>query len=189
MDRLERITVPVSWKAGQQATSPGLLTGYASTFGNVDRGLDVVAPGAFAEAVASISETNPVPLLADHMATTGSVVGSIIEAREDKHGLVIVARLSAAPSAQDTAIKLREGHLSKLSIGYEAIASHDEQRDGRTVRVLDRVRLWETSVVVFPMNPEATISTVKSLAVDDRARRLLDEWLATEAALCPPRGR
>ncbi len=48
-----------------------------------------------------------------------------------------------------------EGHLSKLSIGYEALADHYEEREGKRVRVLDRIRLWETSVVVFPMNPLA----------------------------------
>lgn len=172
---LEQLVVPVEWKAEEDG---GVLVGYASTFGNVDLGGDVVVKGAFAKSVQRIKKEG-IPLLADHVPATTHVLGTIFDAKEDNNGLVIRARLSSAPSAQDIRTKLVEGHLNRLSIGYETLDdSIEEQSDGRRVRLLKEVKLWETSVVVFPMNPEAVISRVKSVAAElvpaDR-KRLLEQ--------------
>jgi len=156
---LARLTVPVEWKAVDRS---GTLTGYLSTFGNVDLGGDVVMPGAFADSVAAINAGAPIPLLADHMATTAHVLGSIVAAREDPHGLVIAATFSAAPDAQSVRTKALEGHLSRMSMGYETLDESYEDLDGQRVRLLTRVKLWEGSLVVFPMNPEALLTGVKT---------------------------
>lgn len=153
---LQHKTVPVSWKAGDGNT----LVGYASTFGNTDLGGDVVLPGAFAKTIEDIRASG-IPLLADHFGSVSNVLGTIFDASEDFTGLLIKARLSTAPSAQDTAIKLGEGHVSKLSIGYEAMDYSFEDRNGVRVRMLKEIKLWETSAVVFPANPEAVVSGVK----------------------------
>ena len=188
MTTLQHLVVPIEWKAAD-GEDENVLVGYASTFGNVDLGGDVVVRGAFKKSVETINaKGGGIPLLADHVAATASVLGTIYEAHEDAHGLVIKARISKAPSAQDTAIKLREGHLSKMSIGYETMADAWEDRDGRRVRLLKEVKLWETSVVVFPMNPEATISRVKSLVEGIPAaerKALIDQLEAAEAATNP----
>lgn len=159
--------MPAEWKA--DAAKPNILIGYASTFGNVDRGGDVVKSGAFTKTIENI-KANGIPLLADHLASTASLLGTIFDAKEDKKGLLIKARVSSAPSAQDVAIKAREGHLNKMSIGYETLKESFEDReiDGLAVKVrnLEEIKLWETSVVVFPMNPEAVISGMKSMAVE-----------------------
>ncbi|WP_169787657.1 HK97 family phage prohead protease [Luteipulveratus mongoliensis] len=153
------MSVPIEWKAADDGT----LEGWASTFGNVDLGADVVTKGAFAATIPDI-KANGIPLLADHVASTASVLGTIYDAQETEKGLRIKARFSSAPSAQDVRTKLIEGHLKSLSIGYEATKYSFAEVDGKTVRNIDEAKLWETSVVVFPMNPEATISRVKSLA-------------------------
>lgn len=177
---LERITVPIEWKASSDDQT---LEGYASTFGNVDHGGDVVVKGAFTKTIANI-KTNGIPLLADHMASTTSVLGTIFDAKETDKGLWIKARFSSAPSAQDVRIKMVEGHISKLSIGYETIAEKYADRQGKRVRELHELKLWETSAVVFPMNPEAAVSRVKSvidaLGADHRKQLLND--LAQESA-------
>lgn len=160
---LEYLVVPIEWKAADDGDE-NTLVGYASTFGNVDLGGDVVVKGAFTKSVETIKAGNGIPLLADHVASTASVLGTIYDAEQDGKGLKITARISKAPSAQDTAVKLREGHLSKLSIGYESMDDAYEDRDGMRVRLLKDIKLWETSVVVFPMNPKATISRVKTFA-------------------------
>lgn len=159
---MERMTVAVEWKA---AGDDGTLEGYASTFGNVDLGQDVVEKGAFTDTIGNI-KANGIPLLADHVASTSSVLGTIFDAVQDDKGLLIKARFSSAPSAQDTRTKLIEGHLNRLSIGYVPEKFAFEDREGKTVRLLQKIALMETSVVVFPMNPEATIERVKSLASD-----------------------
>jgi HK97 family phage prohead protease len=157
---LEHLTVPIQWKAGGDA---GTLEGYASTFGNADLGGDVVVKGAFIKTIANIKK-NGIPLLADHVASTASVLGTIFDAEEDAKGLKIKARFSSAPSAQDVRTKLLEGHLDRMSIGYEPVEyAFADAEDGRRLRKLIEIKLWETSVVVFPMNPEAAATRVKSL--------------------------
>lgn len=178
---LEHLTVPIQWKAGGDA---GTLEGYASTFGNVDLGGDVVVKGAFAKTIANIKK-NGIPLLADHVASTASVLGTIFDASEDSTGLKIKARFSSAASAQDVRTKLLEGHLDRMSIGYDPVEyAFMDGEDGSRNRKLIEIKLWEASVVVFPMNPEAAISRVKSVAATltpaDRGRLVAD--LTNEAA-------
>jgi HK97 family phage prohead protease len=145
------------WKeADRTDRETGSLTGYASTFGNVDLGGDVVMPGAFAGAVRDLRASGGIPLLADHMALTENVLGTIREASEDAKGLKVRAVFAATQRAQDVRTLMLGEHLSKLSIGYEALRWRYEDRDGNQIRLLDEVRLWEASVVVFPMNPLAT---------------------------------
>lgn len=158
---LERLVVPIEWKATDDAQT---LEGYASTFGNVDLGGDVVVKGAFKKTIANI-KANGIPLLADHVPSVNSVLGTIYDAVEDGKGLKIWAKFSSAQSAQDARTKLVEGHVNRMSIGYELPDGGFKfgDKDGRRVRYLTEIKLWETSVVVFPMNPEAVISTVKSM--------------------------
>lgn len=182
---LEHLTVPIQWKAAGDA---GTLEGYASTFGNVDLGGDIVVKGAFAKTIANI-KANGIPLLADHVASTASVLGTIFDASEDDTGLKIKARFSSAPSAQDVRTKLLEGHLDRMSIGYDPVEyAYVDSEDGRQNRKLLEIKLWEASVVVFPMNPEAAVGRVKSLlgSLDEPMRAAVIEALSTKAETLPP---
>ncbi len=180
---MERKTLAVAWKAD----ATGSLVGYASTFGNVDLGGDVVVPGAFTETVSDLKANGGIPLLADHDPSTGSVLGTIFDAAEDLQGLRIHARFASTQRARDVRQLLVEGHLSKLSIGYQATDYSHAERDGRQVRLLHKVRLWETSVVVFPMNPAAVVTGAKSKAgtplLLDLDLRLAEEETAVAALL------
>jgi len=182
---LEHLTVPIQWKAAGDA---GTLEGYASTFGNVDLGGDVVVKGAFTKTIANI-KANGIPLLADHVASTASVLGTIFDASEDEKGLKIKARFSSAPSAQDVRTKLLEGHLDRMSIGYDPVEyAYMDGEDGRQNRKLIEVKLWEASVVVFPMNPEAAVGRVKSLlgSFDEPMRAAVISALSTKDTTLPP---
>jgi len=181
---LEHLTVPIQWKAAGDA---GTLEGYASTFGNVDLGGDVVVKGAFAKTIANI-KANGIPLLADHVASTASVLGTIFDASEDETGLKIKAKFSSAPSAQDVRTKLLEGHLDRMSIGYDPVEyAFVDGEDGRQNRKLIEIKLWEASVVVFPMNPEAAVGRVKSLlgSFDEPMRAAVIDALSTKNTLPP----
>lgn len=182
---LEHLTVPIQWKAGGDA---GTLEGYASTFGNVDLGGDIIIKGAFTKTIANI-KANGIPFLADHVASTASVLGTLFDASEDDNGLRIKARFSSAPSAQDVRTKLLEGHLNRLSIGYDPVEyAFVDGEDGRQNRKLIEIKLWETSVVVFPMNPEAAVTRVKSMlsSFDEPMRAAVIEALSTKDTNLPP---
>ncbi|MGC9544017.1 HK97 family phage prohead protease [Streptomyces sp. UG1] len=157
---IQRLIAPAEWKASDDG--PGTLEGYLSTFGNTDLQGDVIEPGAFAKTVNKVNKDG-IPLLADHNASVRNVLGTIVHAEEDSKGLRIRARFAADPDAQAIRQKLLDGHLKAMSIGYEPKEwGIREDDDGRMVRVLKEVKLWEGSVVVFPANPEALVDTVKS---------------------------
>ncbi len=153
----------------------GTIRGYASTFGNVDQGFDVVDKGAFKK---SIKETNGViPILADH--NPSRQIGWNFRAEEDSNGLFVEGKLDL--NVQDarekyslakTAMKL--GAKMGLSIGYMTIKAEPD-RDKPMVRHLKELKLFEYSIVTFPMNTEAMITSAKSLVDVDRARFIIEE--------------
>jgi hypothetical protein len=54
---------------------------------------------------------------------------------------------------------MRAGALDGLSIGFRTVKGRTDPKSG--VRRLDKIDLWEISIVTFPMLPEARVSAVK----------------------------
>ena len=132
------------------------FAGYAALFDVVDRGGDVVRPGAFAGA-----DARTVPLLWQH--DPARPIGVVESAEEDARGLRVVARLSgSSATATEAAALLREGAVSGLSFGYRVQASEPGPpgRGGAPIRVLTAVELVEVSVVTLPMQPGARVIAV-----------------------------
>jgi HK97 family phage prohead protease len=136
----------------------GTFSGYAAVFNNTDLGGDIIAPGAFTK---SIKENPRVPVLWGH--DTREVIGINKEVREDSVGLHVSGQLILdVQRAKEARFLVKEGAVKGLSIGYDAlVVDYSKSSDG--IRILKEVKLWEYSLVPFPMNPEATISGVKSL--------------------------
>ena len=154
----EHMTVPVEWKAAARG-DPGELEGYASVFGNVDQGGDVVLPGAFKKTLADWSfSRQPMPLIADHDLSTEGVIGSVKQAKEDGVGLWVRAGFSSDAKAQSIRTKMIEGHLKGMSFTYETIKHYMGQVAGKSARFLQEVRLFEATVTPFPMNALAMAS-------------------------------
>jgi HK97 family phage prohead protease len=147
----EHMIVPVEWKT--VSSGPGELDGYVSVFGNVDQGGDVVLPGAFRNTLRYWSkQAQPLPLIADHELSTGGVIGSVHDAREDGTGLRVRARFSSDAKAQSVRTKMIEGHVRGMSFTYEAVKHHLGTLAGKSVRYLQELKLFEATVTPFPMN-------------------------------------
>ena len=68
----------------------GEFTGYASTFGNIDLGNDVIDPGAFKK---TLRESNgKIPILDHH--DPERQIGWNMRAIEDEHGLLVTGKLN-----------------------------------------------------------------------------------------------
>ena len=166
----------------------GELDGYMSVFGNVDQGGDVVLPGAFKKTFRDWSRAKtPMPLIADHQLSTDGVIGSVVRMAEDQVGAKIRARFSSIAKAQDIRTRMIEGHLSGLSFTYEPIQHSKGVKDGRHVRYLKEVRVFEATVTPFPMNQLAVASAkggyYDDLAGDDLAQlQALESWVRTGRA-------
>src|SRR5690625_127765 len=125
------------------------VAGYFSVFGNIDSDGDIIEPGAFKRTIAERgpSGSNRIMHLWQHNPTMP--LGKPKELKEDETGLYFVTQLTDTGYGQD-AIKLyRDEVLSEHSIGFEVINSHPEEREGKSVTVLDELRLWEGSSVTW----------------------------------------
>lgn len=130
------------------------IAGYLSTFRNTtpaDRDGDYVVSGAFKDSIARFM-LNPV-MLADHDKSVGSVVGRFTSMREDNKGLYIEGVLSNAPGLEDVRQLVAEGHLRTMSMG--GLFYYKDDGHG-----IERVDLYEGSLVPIPANPDALIRAI-----------------------------
>lgn len=151
----------------------GVIRGYASTFGNVDLGMDIVDKGAFKR---SIKSGTAWPIL--HQHDPDKLLGFNARAEEDDHGLWIEGKLNLDVQTAREQYSLAKQALEMgasfgLSIGYMTIKSEPD-RGNPIIRHLKELKLFEYSLVTFPMNEEAMITQAKSLAGVDRARFFLE---------------
>jgi HK97 family phage prohead protease len=137
----------------------GAFEGYASLFRIADLGKDVVEPGAFRDSLARRGAAG-IKLLWQHDPT--EPIGRWLELREDSRGLHVRGRLSLAVArAREIHALMRDGAIDGLSIGFRSERARTEPRSG--LRRLEKVDLWEISLVTFPMLPQARVSAVKAL--------------------------
>jgi HK97 family phage prohead protease len=148
----------------------GVIEGYASTFGGApDLGGDVVVPGAFVDSLADHKRKGTMPLmLFGHNATDGLPIGNWVDMAEDGKGLWAQGQLDMEdPFGSKIHRKLKQKQMRGLSIGYGVKASGpDPKRPG--VRLLQKLELYEVSVVNMPMNTRAAVDTVKSYTTGER---------------------
>ena len=143
------------------------LSGYASTFGfPADSHGDVIARGAFVDCVKKI-EREGIPLLDSHKQDSEHVLGTVVSAYEEEHGLFIKAKLADTPRVEEIRQKLKQGHIKKMSIGFFIEAQSFTQQDGMEYRVIEKADLIEVSVVPIPANGRATILAVKQQELDN----------------------
>ena len=147
----------------------GIIEGFAATW-TLDRGDDVILEGAFAKTIARHSaEGRPVRMLFQH-SSKDLIGGFPIESiKETPEGLMVRGEINLdVQSGREAYALAKQGVLTDLSIGFSIPSSDccEYKRDGDSVvRIIKEVDLWEVSMVGEPMNPEACISSVKSVDV------------------------
>ncbi len=154
-------------KADVADENTGTIKGFASTFGNVDLGCDVVVQGAFARTIEN--KKGKFPILLDHNPYQPAGYNRV--AKETDQGLMVEGELKLHdPQVRQrfelAKLSMEVGCPMGLSIGYSAVKWEYEERgeDGNRmmVRLLKEVKLWEYSLVTFPMNEEAGVTGAKS---------------------------
>ena len=175
----QRINVPFEIKQLPQEEDPNFFRfeGFASTFGNIDLGDDVVMPGAFSE---SLTKRKPKLLWQHDMDDPLGVFESI---EETPQGLKVLGKMPKSDTlvAGRVMPQMKVGSVDSMSIGFSLTDGGWYIKDG--VRYITKATLWEISLVTMPMNPEARVTdmkratTFKNLPLADRAR----PWDATAA--------
>lgn len=160
---MKKMIVPFEVKAITEDEEYYFFEGYCSTYLNVDLGQDAVMPGAFDETVAELmrsKRTGKLPALWSHSGDMP--VGSYTEFRDDAHGLFVKGRLPKSDTFVSGRLipQMKAESVTAMSIGYSTL---DYIIEGG-VRLLKKLKLWEISLVVTPMNPLAEITGLKSRA-------------------------
>lgn len=155
----------------KQVGEEGVVEGIASTFGEVDRGGDIIDSGAFDNTIRYHKAKGTMPkMLFQH--DPSKVIGIWDDMIVQGDGLYVKGRLLLdIPLAKETHTLLKAKALDGLSIGYKTIDAMYE--DGGKVRRLMEVELWEVSMVTFPMNPNGRVTDAKQLTDIRDVERIL----------------
>lgn len=142
--------------------SDGSIEGYASLFGVVDEGGDVVLPGAYAKSLRDIkARGDKVRMLWQH--DPSQPIGIWDEIVEDTKGLWVKGRLlSDIAKGREAIALINAGAMDGLSIGYKTVRAERNSKGERQLLELD---LWEISLVTFPMLRGARVAA-KAAAAD-----------------------
>lgn len=187
----KHLTVPFVIKdGGMDDSNPDYyeFSGYGSTFGNADLVGDVIMPGAFTE---SLAKRMPKMLYCHQMNVLP--IGKFVEAREDANGLFLRGQLPKnVQMSRDVGELMKFGAVNSMSIGFRLLDYNYDKENGITY--MNKVDLWEVSVVGVPANPKATITTVKtensqhSFPIDiEKAKELSNrelEEILRESGIC-----
>ena len=167
------ISVPLELKfdSGKGAV-PGSFEGYGAVFGNVDRGGDMIEPGAFAKSLAmmEMQGIGLPPMYYNHDRFNGTI-GIWESMSEDRNGLSVKGRLIGLDTefGKVNYARVREGACKGMSIGYRVPPNGSRKGSGRMgepARVLKQIDLREVSIVDDPMNPAAKMNFVKASWAD-----------------------
>ncbi len=152
---MKHLNVPTEFKA---VGDSGTFEGYASIFGNVDLGGDVIERGAFKEIVQN--PAGKVTVLWQHGQRDPIGVASV---KQDDKGLAFVGELVLEdPLARRAHAHMKAGSVRGMSIGFDVMAGGAEILQSG-IRTLKALKLWEISVVTFGMNPLAGVDGVKQI--------------------------
>ncbi|WP_050602125.1 HK97 family phage prohead protease [Ruegeria sp. 6PALISEP08] len=157
---------------GLSVSDDAVIEGYASLFGQVDQGSDVVQRGAYRGSLEGLAKAGQrVKMLWQH--DPSQPIGVWDEVREDDKGLWVKGRLlESTQKGREAAELIRAGAMDGLSIGYRTKRA---VKNDRGQRVLTELELWEVSLVTFPMLPSARVAAKGTTPDAEEALRSIAE--------------
>lgn len=171
MSNIERRMLPVEIRVERRDGEPPKIIGHAAVFNQLSEDLggfrEQIAPGAFVEAIGkddvrALWNHNPDHVLGRNMAKT-------LLLSEDSRGLAIEIVPPDTQMARDLMISMERGDVSQMSFGFSVRPNGQnwgKDEEGRVVRTLTNVRLYDVSPVTFPAYPQT-----------DVAVRCMGEWM------------
>lgn len=179
---MERRDFPVEIRAADDEK----LEGHAAVFNSdsVDLGgfIERIAPGAFSRSV-SEAESGKAMIHAlwshDPAIPLGSIRGGKLRLAEDGTGLAFTLSPKRLTPAQLDAV--RDGDM-RMSFGFRTRKDSWEKREGKNVRTLIDVDLFEVSLVASPAYPDTTVALRSMEAFEAEQAKSEGGYLAVTAA-------
>ena len=129
----------------------------------VDDGGDMIPKGA---ADRTIEQDGPggqelIKFFFDH----STLMGPALEVEAKKDGIIMLGQFDDDPAIGKFYAHAQSGAAKHGSIGYHIENAHRDTLKGKPIRVLDEIKLYEGSLVVWPMNRAATLIEAKAARI------------------------
>lgn len=151
----------------------GLAVPYDTETRLFDRYFEVIARGAVEEP----DDNTPVLLFWRH----GEPIGVVIKSWNDDNGYHIRARISDTPRGREAYQLLKDGVISRMSIGFEPLEWEETETERGTLTTFTRILVREVSLVPFPAYPTAAVTHVRE-ALDRKENPRMDTTEASDTA-------
>jgi len=169
-----------------------VVSGIACVFGVVVDGYDVVIPGAFAKSLQEDSSRVKFLWQHDSRQPPIAVIRNIQEIGVDilppslvqkgaSGGLLVVREYLDTARGNEILEGIRTGAITEMSFAFDPVRFSFVTLNGKTVRKLEEVRLWEISDVLWGMNrlTQAVVSSKAAIPYMDRGVESESaEWVA-----------
>jgi HK97 family phage prohead protease len=179
----------LQFKSDDVNMSSRTFAGYASTW-DEDLGGDIISKGAFNK---TMERKDRVKVLWQH----NEPIGKSMNMSADSKGLFVEGKISKTRLGDEAIELMNDGVIDQMSIGFSIPSGKSDYND-KGNRLIHEVKLYEYSLVTFPMNEKAIITSVKSVsdalrsgAYNSNEVKELSEALAELTALLksePPKG-
>lgn len=166
----------IELRAGEADDSPQVLVGYAALYDELSEDLggfrEQIAHGAFARAlggdVRALFNHDPNLIIGRTKSKTLTLI-------EDQRGLRAEITLPNTSAARDLLETVQVGNVDQMSFGFRTRADSWDEVNGKIVRTLLEVELFDVSPVTFPAYPQTEIAK-RSMAAwnEDRAPAAAD---------------
>jgi HK97 family phage prohead protease len=146
----------LEFKSDDVNMSSRTFAGYASTW-DEDLGGDIISKGAFNKTMQERKDR--VKVLWQHNEPIGKSVGM----SSDSKGLFVEGKISKTRLGDEAIELMNDGVIDQMSIGFNVPSGKSEYNE-KGNRLIHEVKLFEYSLVTFPMNEKAIITSVKSVS-------------------------
>ncbi len=145
----------LQFKSDDVNMSSRTFAGYASTW-DEDLGGDIISKGAFNK---TMERKDRVKVLWQH----NEPIGKSMNMSADSKGLFVEGKISKTRLGDEAIELMNDGVIDQMSIGF-SIPSGKSDYNEKGNRLIHEVKLYEYSLVTFPMNEKAIITSVKSVS-------------------------
>ena len=131
------------------------IVGYAAVFNSRSEDIgfweelyEEIEPGAFAETIGKddvVANINH-----DSSFLLGRNTSGTLKLSEDDKGLLVDIETPDTTFARDLVTSIRRKDITGMSFAFRVLDSEFKKRDGKYIRILQRVQLFDVSVVAFP---------------------------------------
>lgn len=145
----------LQFKSDDVNMSSRTFAGYASTW-DEDLGGDIISKGAFNK---TMERKDRIKVLWQH----NEPIGKSLNMGTDSKGLFVEGKISKTRLGDEAIELMNDGVIDQMSIGF-SIPNGKSEYNEKGNRLIHEVKLFEYSLVTFPMNEKAIITSVKSVS-------------------------